>query len=56
MAPKTAPTVGLSVDLITSLIVAPSLMALLTDCRRVWAPSIATGLKNRADVGIKLNK
>ena len=52
VAPKTAPTVGLSVDLITSLTVAPSFIASLPAFKRVWMPFIATGLKNCVTLGI----
>ena len=52
VAPKTAPTVGLNVDLITSLTVEPSLIASLPACRRVCTPFIATDLKNCATLGM----
>ena len=52
VAPKTAPTVGLSVYLITSLTVAPSSIASLTAFKKVWMPFIATGLRNCVTLGM----
>ena len=49
---KTAPTVGLSVDLITSFTVKPVLIASLLAFRRVWAFFITAGLRNLATFGI----
>ena len=51
VTPKTAPTVGLSVDFITYLTVAPSLIASLPAFKRVRMPFIATGLRNCVTIG-----
>ena len=48
VATKTAPTVNLSVDLITFVTVAFSLISLLRAFKRVWAHVSATGFQNCA--------
>ena len=52
VAPKIAPTISLSVDLITTFTVSPFFIASLPAFEKVWAAFISTGLRNLATFGI----
>ena len=47
LAPRTAPTLGCTMNLITSFTMAQFLVASLPALNRFWKPIIATGLKKR---------